>query len=88
MTPYALASNDSDSRRDLSGIGNFLGYGNPRAKLWFVGGEEGFGGRMTEAERIDSLHARASWVPVRDMYEAHLELREDGKPIDISRPRA
>ena len=73
--------------KDLSGIGTFLGYGNPTAKIWFVGGEEGFGGRMSEDERLDSLVMRASWSPIRDMYEAHLELMEAGQPIDISKPR-
>jgi hypothetical protein len=73
---------------DLTKICDFLGYGNEEAPLWFVGGEEGFGGRMTEAEMMASLQARAAWAPVRDMYEAHLEFTEAGSVIDISKKRS
>ena len=72
----------------LEGLQNFLGYGNAAAPLWFVGGEEGFGGRMTEEEKAASLRRRASWKPIRDMYEAHMDFCEQGAQIDISRRRA
>jgi len=43
---------------------------------------------MSEAEKMESLHTRAKWEPIRDMGEAHLELREQNEPIDISQRRA
>lgn len=63
----------------------FIGYGNPEAKLRFLGKEEGLGGPAADIELNDN--ARAEWNEVEDLYEAHRTLHENGAPIDISKPR-
>ncbi|MBW0145784.1 hypothetical protein [Sphingomicrobium clamense] len=65
----------------------FIGYGNPAARLRFVGAEEGLGGAMSPGEQAANLRARCQWPEIYDMREAHLTLVERGEPIDISRPR-
>lgn len=72
---------------EQTGIMSFLGYGNPQANIWFVGLEEGLGGAMSLEEEGSNLRARGSWAPLMDLHEAHLTLREAGRPIDISQPR-
>jgi len=62
----------------VRGIANHIGYGNPSAPVWFVGAEEGLGGKMSTTEREANLAARATWEPVMDMLEAHRMLQEGG----------
>lgn len=75
---------------EVRGLARHIGYGNPAAPLWFVGGEEGLGGSMSAREQADNLTARASWEPVMDMAAAHRTLREAGGFIEdlIDRPGA
>lgn len=65
----------------VRGLASHIGYGNPAAPLWFVGSEEGLGGRMSAADQQANLAARSRWCPVMDMGNAHWELREDGAHI-------
>jgi hypothetical protein len=74
--------------QQMRGLCGHLGYGNPKAPLWFVGTEEGLGGKTTKAEDDENIIARCAWSPVMDMFEAHRTLKEGGVPIDISKPRA
>lgn len=69
------------SAAHVRGIANHIGYGNPSAPLWFVGAEEGLGGKMNEHEQAANLTARATWAPIMDMAEAHAMLREGGNYI-------
>lgn len=75
---------------EVRGLARHIGYGNPAAPLWFVGGEEGLGGKMNMREQADNLAARASWKPVMDMAAAHRMLQEAGGFIEdlIDRPGA
>lgn len=66
----------------VSGILSFLGYGNPRADLWFIGMEEGLGS-MDDGEALANLRTRGEFSPVMDLHAAHLRLREGGKLIDL-----
>ena len=66
------------SPTQVLGIANHVGYGNPSAPVWFVGAEEGLGGRMSSQEREANLAARAAWAPVMDMLGAHRMLQEGG----------
>lgn len=66
------------SPSQVLGIANHVGYGNPSAPVWFVGAEEGLGGRMSNPEREANLAARATWAPVMDMLDAHRMLQESG----------
>ena len=75
------------STDQVKSLASFIGYGNPHAKLWFVGAEEGLGGAMTPEEVSVNLLARSEWNAVMDMHAAHQTLRERGQFIDISRPR-
>ena len=66
-------------------VGNILafqGYGHPRAKVWFIGKEEGLGGMDDDDARIN-LKSRSTFELTMDMYQAHLKLRKGGSPIDI-----
>src|SRR4051812_30391260 len=60
----------------------FLGYGNVFARVWFVGLEEGLG-RMGDQESLSNLGARGEFKPTMDLVQAHLQLLERGKPVDI-----
>jgi hypothetical protein len=63
-------------------IATFLGYGNLAAPVWFIGFEEGLG-KISDGEAIKNLKARGSFDNVMDLREAHLQLLETDKPIDI-----
>jgi len=79
----ALIPPDFSLRPDqVEGIVSFLGYGNPDAPVWFIGIEEGLGA-MDPADLLHNLEARSSFEPVMDLYQAHRQLQENGKPIDI-----
>lgn len=73
---------------DYANAYRFIGYGNKNARLRFIGKEEGFGGKMTEAEIAKNDIARCDWAEIEDLHKAHLTLKEQKKPIDISRPRS
>lgn len=60
----------------------FLGYGNPAGGTWFVGLEEGLGGQ-TDEDSKNNLTARGGFSEIMDLYDAHLSLMADGKPIDL-----
>ncbi len=68
--------------QEATKIAGFLGYGNPAAPVWFVGYEEGLG-NMSDDEATENLRARGNFNSVMDLHEAHLQLLEKGKPIDI-----
>lgn len=68
-------------------IVGFLGYGRLDAPIWFVGIEEGLGLENDE-EAINNLRARAKFEPVMDLREAHEQLREDGRTIDIAHKKS
>lgn len=76
------------SADQVRGLARHIGYGNPAAPLWFVGGEEGLGGHMNARERAENLVARAEWEPIMDMAAAHRTLKEAGGYIGdlIDRP--
>ncbi len=78
------------SARDVRRLAEHIGYGNPAALLWFVGGEEGLGGKMSVREQADNVAARARWEPVMDMAAAHRTLQEAGGFIEdlVDRPGA
>jgi hypothetical protein len=75
------------SSPDVSALLSFIGYGNPTARLRFMGVEEGLGGALVNGEAWENIWARCGWTSIMDMYWAHLTLREQGQPIEISRPR-
>ena len=58
------------SAHEVRGLARHIGYGNPAAPMWFVGGEEGLGGKMSAREQAENLAARASWEPVMDIADA------------------
>jgi hypothetical protein len=70
------------STEELGRIVNFLGYGRPSAPVWFMGIEEGLG-NMNSQDISQNLKARASFESTMDLREAHIRLRERGRPIDI-----
>jgi hypothetical protein len=70
------------STEEIGRIVNFLGYGRPSAKVWFMGIEEGLG-NMNSQDISENLKARASFESTMDLREAHMRLREQGRPIDI-----
>jgi hypothetical protein len=78
---------DKWSKSESENILGFLGYGRPSAPVWFIGQEEGLGGKMPEAEARRNLHARGNWQRIMDLREAHLNLTELGEPIDIEKRR-
>ncbi len=63
-------------------IASFLGYGSPEAPVWFVGYEEGLG-NMSDDEAMKNLKVRGGFDSVMDLREAHLQLLEEGRHIDI-----
>jgi hypothetical protein len=72
------------STEELHRIVSFIGYGNPYQSVWLIGFEEGLG-NMTEGDTWWNLKARGQFSPIMDLQEAHLTLRQKGKPIDISK---
>ena len=70
------------SAEEVGRIVNFLGYGRPSAPVWFMGIEEGLG-NMNSQDISANLKARASFENTMDLREAHMRLRERGRPIDI-----
>lgn len=70
------------STEEIGRIVNFLGYGRPTAPVWFMGIEEGLG-NMNSQDISENLKARASFKGTMDLREAHMRLRERGRPIDI-----
>jgi hypothetical protein len=55
-----------------------LGYGVLAAPIWFIGLEEGYGGRLSGDWTVDQeLAARSEWAEVMDQYEAACSLRDD-----------
>lgn len=76
------------SEIECKNILSFLGYGLPSGPIWFVGREEGLGGKMSDGNEVRrNLHARGKWQKIMDLYDAHLTLTEQGRRIDISKPR-
>ncbi len=57
----------------------FEGYGNPRGSLWFLGIEEGFGGRLSRRDWTvqRELDVRASWEDTMDARLACETLQDD-----------
>jgi len=77
------------STTDVENIVGFLGYGNPKESVWFIGIEEGLGG-ADSADAVENLKARGAFAPIMDLREAHHgKLREGGAPInfDVRPPR-
>lgn len=72
------------STEEIGRIVNFLGYGRPSAPVWFMGIEEGLG-NMNSQDISANLKARASFESTMDLREAHIRLRERGRPIDIEK---
>jgi hypothetical protein len=70
------------SPEEIGRIVNFLGYGSPSAPVWFMGIEEGLG-NMNSQDISQNLKARATFESTMDLREAHIRLRERGRPIDI-----
>jgi hypothetical protein len=70
------------TEEEISGITGFLGYGNPQRSVWFIGLEEGLG-NSSDAEARDNLKPRSQFSPVMDLYDAHIRLQEDRKPMNI-----
>jgi hypothetical protein len=70
------------SPQEATRIATFLGYGNPAAPVWFIGFEEGLG-KMSDDEAMKNLKVRGGFDSVMDLREAHMQLLEEGKPIDI-----
>jgi hypothetical protein len=70
------------TQEEISGITGFLGYGNPKNSVWFIGLEEGWG-KCSECEARENLKPRSRFEPVMDLFEAHLTLKEDHAAIDI-----
>jgi hypothetical protein len=71
------------SPKEAETIVSFLGYGNRNAAVVFIGLEEGLG-NMTDGDAAENLRARGRFERVMDLHEAHLQLRENGRPIDIA----
>jgi hypothetical protein len=69
---------------EIERVVGFLGYGKSADSVWFIGKEEGLG-NMGEDDAFKNLRARAKFDSVMDLYHAHLELRENGSPIDFER---
>jgi hypothetical protein len=70
------------STEEIGRIVNFLGYGRPSAPVWFMGLEEGLG-NMNPQDIYENLKSRAGFEGTMDLREAHMRLREQGRPIDI-----
>jgi hypothetical protein len=70
------------STEEIGRIVNFLGYGRPSAPVWFMGIEEGLG-NMNSQDVYENLKSRAGFEGTMDLREAHMRLREQGRPIDI-----
>ena len=70
------------SEEEIRAIVSFLGYGRPSAPVWFIGLEEGLG-HMDSDDAIRNLKARGKFGRVMDLYDAHLDLEEKGRPINI-----
>ncbi|MEO6816049.1 MAG: hypothetical protein ABI177_05055 [Edaphobacter sp.] len=68
--------------KEITGITSFLGYGQPDAKVWFIGLEEGLG-KSTDEEARENLKRRSCFKSVMDLREAHLNLREHQKVVDV-----
>lgn len=71
------------SDQEKKGVLSFIGYGSPSAPLWFIGAEEGLGGKMLDDEVQQNLSARSHWDEFMDLRGAHLTLTENGRPIDV-----
>jgi hypothetical protein len=66
-------------------INNFYGYGSWRARIWFIGYEEG-GGDLPEevAEKLNyfhNVHRSNDLCDIRELYR-HVSFREDGPKAD------
>jgi hypothetical protein len=72
------------SLEEIARIAGFLGYGKPADSIWFIGKEEGLGD-MDEDDAMKNLRARATFDSIMDLYRAHLQLWENGLPIDFER---
>lgn len=70
------------SQEEIEKITGFLGYGNPAARTWFVGIEEGLGD-MSDSDTIENLKARGAFHSAMDLYEAHCGLKQKGLYIDL-----
>jgi len=70
------------SPEEITGIVSFLGYGNPSARVWFIGLEEGFG-ESSDEEAHNNLKPRSRFESIMDLQEAHLHLNEKERPINI-----
>lgn len=75
------------SDQEQTSLLSFVGYGSPSAPLWFIGAEEGLGGALSDDEEEHNLHARGQWREFMDLCEAHMTLKEAGKPIDVTKKR-
>lgn len=70
------------SIEEVERIVSFLGYGRTSAPVWFIGFEEGLGD-MSDEEVIKNCKSRGRFERVMDLYEAHLDLFQNGLPINL-----
>lgn len=71
------------SMKDVEKIVGFLGYGNPRESVWFIGIEEGLGD-ADSVDALENLKARGTFDAIMDLRDAHHKrLRENGTPINF-----
>jgi len=71
------------SMTEAERILGFLGYGNPRQSVWFVGIEEGLG-KADSADAKENLKARGEFDAIMDLRDAHHQrLRQNGMPINF-----
>jgi len=47
------------SDQEKKGVLSFIGYGSPSAPLWFIGAEEGLGGKMRMSRALLKFEERA-----------------------------
>ena len=57
------------TRSEKDGLLNFLGYGNPKSPIWFLGMEEKLPVKFTAV--LKEFKIRAKFEPIMDLYDAH-----------------
>ncbi len=71
------------SMTEVERIVGFLGYGNPRESVWFIGIEEGLG-QADSADAKENLRARGEFDAIMDLRDAHHQrLRQNGMLINF-----
>jgi len=65
----------------------FIGYGDPNARLWFIGINEALT-NMTKEDAEYNLKSRSRFLPIMDLKDAHTTLKERGKLMDIAQQQS